>query len=282
MFFQKSGLTKSEIDALIDEKIDAVFSPIYRQIPIFMNFHYSVTGEYSEIVGALTGEIGNRMQTILFNQIGFEDKLKNGLDNIDIESKEKISGAMGRINENIKNKIGFSNNDMNLLTTTLNLTTQNVKNRFSNLTYKTVRGTGFGLGCATTGKLLSKTIGEKLAVKIAAKTAIKTSVKLGGVLGGASAGAGACAIGGPVAAAVCGAVSGVITWVTVDKLIVEIDEHFNRAEFEQELRIMVDEKKQEIKQGLKKSYANALATLSSEQKHQFKSGVVTPKDLMSN
>ena len=273
---------KSEIDTLIDETIDAVFTPVYGQIPKFVDFHYSVTGEYTELVDALSGEMGNRVQEILFKQVGFEANLQNEFTAITNLSQEKISGAMGRVNANIQNKIGLSNDDMNILTKTLRLTIQDVKNRFSSLEYSTIRGVGVTLGLTAAGTVLAKAMGKKLAVKVAAKTAVKTSAKAGGVLGGAGAAAGVCVPGGPVAAAACGFAGGVAAWFAVDKLIVEIDEHFNRDEFEQELRSMVDEQKQVIKNRLKNSYSAVLTTLADEQKNKIKSGVVTPKDLISN
>ena len=164
-----SSKTKSEIDALIDEKIDEVFRPVYGQIPKFTDFHYSVTGEYTEIIAALSGEMGNRIQVILFNQVGFEGNLQSGFNQITEQSKEKISSAMERINSNIQNKIGLGNEDMNLLTTILHLTIQDVKKRFSSLEYSTIRGVGLSLGLTGTGAVLAKTMGKKLAVKVAKK-----------------------------------------------------------------------------------------------------------------
>ena len=273
---------KSEINTLIDQKIDAVFDPVFGQIPKVADFHYSVTGEYSEIIAALGGEMGNRVQEILFTQVGFESNLQSEFTAITNISQEKISDAMGRVNANIQNKIGLSNDDMNILTKTLRLTIQDVKNRFSGLAYSTIRGGGVTLGLTAAGTVLSKTMGKKLAVKVAAKTSVKISAKAGGVLGGAGTAASICAAGGPVAAAACGVAGGVAAWFAVDKFIVEIDEHFNRDGFEQELRSMVYEQKQKIKNGLKNSYSAVLTTLADEQKNKIKSGVMTPKDLISN
>ena len=246
-----SSRAKSEIDTLIDEKIDAVFDPVYGQIPKFADFHFSVTGEYTEIVAALSGEMGNRVQEILFNQIGFENNLKNEFTKITEQSKETISAAMGRINTNIQSKVGLGNEDMNVLTTILHLTIQDVDNRFSSLEYSTIRGVGVTLGLTATGAVLAKTMSKKLAVKVAAKTAVKISAKAGGILSGAGMGASVCAVGGPLAAAACGLAGAVVAWVAVDKLIIEIDEHFNRDEFEQELRRLVDEQKKKLSKGLK-------------------------------
>ena len=271
---------KAEIEIFIDEKIDAVFDPLYEQIPKFAEFHYSVTGEYAEIIAALSGEMGNRVQDILFKEVGFESNLQNELAEIAQFSKDKISDAVERINDDIQNKIELSNDDINLLTKTLELTSQDVGNRFSSLEYSTIRGDGVTIGLTATGSVLAKTMGKKLATKVAGKVAVKTAAKAGGVLGGAGAGAAVCAPGGPIASAFCGFFGGVAVWLAVDKFIVEIDEHFNRDDFEKDLRDMVDEQKQEIKNGLKASYSAVIAIMMEEQKNKLKS--VTPKELISN
>lgn len=274
------GKAKAEIETFIDEKIDAVFDPLYGQIPKFAEFHYSVMGEYTEIFAALSGAMGNRVQDILFKEVGFENNLRNELAEITQFSKDKISGAGKRVNDDIQNKIELGNDDMNLLTRTLELTSQDVENRFSSLEYSTIRGAGVIAGLTATGSVLAKTMGKKLATKVAGKVAVKTAAKAGGVLGGAGVGAAVCAPGGPIASAFCGFFGGVAVWLAVDKFIVEIDEHFNRDDFEKDLRDMVDEQKQEIKNGLKASYSAVIAIMMEEQKNKLKS--VTPKELISN
>jgi hypothetical protein len=269
---------KSEIDMLIDEKIDVAFNKAYGQIPKFADFHYSVTGEYSEIVDILSGEMSNRVQEILFKQVGVEANLQNAFTDIADSSQKKIEKSIETTNYNIKIKINLSNNDINKFTKILELTTQDIKNRFRPLEYSTIRN----VRQKSMNIVLAKIIGKKLAVKITAKTSVKTAAKAGSILGGAGTGAGTCAVGGPIAAGVCGVVAGVVTWFVVDKLIVEIDEHFNRDEFEQELRSMLDEQKLEIKKGLKDSYSTILTTLADDQKNRIKSGVIIPKDLINN
>ena len=270
---------KGEIEAKIDEKIDAIFAPVYEQIPKFAEFHYSVTGEYTEIVAALAGQMGNQVQDILFKEVGFDGNLQKGLTEISHFSLDKISDSSAKINQDMKNKMELGDDDMNVLTKTLQLTTQDIRNRYTNLGYNTIRGAGVAMGLSATGTVLAKTMGKKLATKIAAKTAIKTTAKGASILGGAGAGVATCAVGGPLASGLCGFVGGVLTWIAVDKFIVEIDEHFNRDDFEKELRDMVDEQKQEIKKGLKDSYSTLITTFMEERKDKLKS--ITPAELVA-
>ena len=272
---------KSEIETLIDKKIDAVFNPVYGQIPKFADFHFSVTGEYTEIIAALSGDMSNRVLDVLFKEVGFERNLQNELDEINRLSKDKVSGAVKRINDDFQSKMELGNDDMNLLTKTLHLTDQDLRNRFYSREFSTIKGADVVMGISVTGTVLAKVMGKKLATKVAAKTAIKASAKGGSILGGAGGGALTCAVGGPVASALCGLLGAAVVWFAVDKVIIEIDEYFNRDYFEQELRNLVDEQKQEIKKGLKDYYSIVIATLADEQKNKIKSGV-TPKDLITN
>jgi hypothetical protein len=271
---------KGEIEVFIDKKIDAVFYPVYGQIPKFAEFHYSVKGEYKEIVAVLEGQMGDQVRDVLFKEVGFDGNLQKGLSEITGFSLDKIVVAGDRVNRDIQDKMALGDDDMNVMTKTLQLTTQDVKNRFTSLEYTTIRGAGVAIGFSATGNVLAKTMGKKLAAKIAAKTAVKATAKGATILGGAGTGAATCAVGGPVAAGVCGVVGGILSWFAVDKVIVEIDEHFNREDFEKELRKMVDEQKQEIKSGLKASYSTVIAVMRAEQKNKLKS--VTPNDLISN
>ena len=78
-----------------------------------------------------------------------------------------------------------------------------------------------------------------MATKIAAKAAIKGVAKGGSVLAAAGSGALICSWSGP-GAALCGIVGGTAAWFLTDAAIVNIDEYYNRAEFEAELRMIID------------------------------------------
>ncbi len=265
------------IEGNINEKIDEVFDPVYEQIPKFAEFHYSVTGEYTEIVAALSGKMGGQVQEVLFKEIGFDENLKQKLDSIHEFSKNTILVAGQTVNGNIQNTMALDDDEMNLLTKTLNLSTEDVKDRFTSLKYTTIRGAGMAMGLSATGSVLAKAMGKKLATKIATKAAVKAATKATTIVEGAGAGALGCAAGGPVASLICGIGGGALVWLTVDKFIVEIDEHFNREGFEKDLRDMVDEQKQEFKKGLKDFYASVITSLVEEQKNKLKS--VSPAEL---
>ena len=75
----------------------------------------------------------------------------------------------------------------------------------------------------------------QLWVKLLTKFGIKTGSKAGSALAAGGSATVACAWLG-VGAAACGVGAAILTWVTVDKIIIEIDEYLNRDEFETQLR----------------------------------------------
>ena len=101
----------------------------------------------------------------------------------------------------------------------------------------TVAATLAGSGALAT---VSSVIAAKLAAKIGVKAAAKGVAKGGGVLAGAGGGALACSWSGPGAIA-CGAIGGIAAWLITDAIVVNIDEYFNRDDFEVELRVLIDE-----------------------------------------
>lgn len=90
---------------------------------------------------------------------------------------------------------------------------------------------------------LAAAITAKVATKVIAKTAVGVAVKGTGIGGGAATGAAIGAFMGPVGAGVGGVLGGAVAWFAVDSAIVLIDELWNREEFEDDLRAMIDEER---------------------------------------
>jgi hypothetical protein len=73
-----------------------------------------------------------------------------------------------------------------------------------------------------------------LWTKLLVKFGIKTVAKGGTALAAGTSGSVICSPLGP-AALLCGAGAAIFTWFAVDKIVVEVDEHFNRKQFEKDL-----------------------------------------------
>jgi hypothetical protein len=103
-------------------------------------------------------------------------------------------------------------------------------------------GSGAAAG-AVSAKLLAQKAGATLVGKVAAKKGFQAAAAVAGKVAGkkggsiilsATAATALCSPGGPLAV-VCGVVAGAVTWLTVDKVMVEVDEALFRDEMRAEL-----------------------------------------------
>ena len=97
---------------------------------------------------------------------------------------------------------------------------------------------GAKIGQAMVTKVASKGLLKSAVAlwsKLLIKFGVKAAAKGGGALAAGATSAVACSPLGPVAF-LCGAGAAVVTWFAVDKIVVEVDEYFNRDEFEADLK----------------------------------------------
>ena len=226
-----------------DPLLDDVYEPVYAAIPDYADFHYSLVGEYSLLFMALQGGVGDDLQQRLFG--GFLQRTNSALDELELLSLElyksnldaEVSDALNA--ESAGAVLGASSQ--------LALDDAVARARLSIpiAGAASIVGSG-GLKALTAG------IATKLGTAIAAKATAKGAVKGGAALAGAGGGAAMCAWAGPFAA-ICGAGGGIFAWLLADGAIVNIAELFNRHEFEDDLRKLVDEHKAEMKRRIEQA-----------------------------
>lgn len=265
-----------DIADLVDKKVDELFAPVYLQVPKFASFHYSVPGEYSELASYLAGEIGKNMQRVLYDETDFERRLSETNEQISAAATKVLAQALSNIQTQMQQTIELKDEDMNILRQTMLLAMEDVEARYQD-GLLAVRGVGAaaGLGLSVAGlKLASKAIAKKVAAKAAAKGALK----VGGIAAGAGSGAAAGSVLGPVGTVIGGIVGATVAWVATDAVIIEIDEYFNRDEFEAELITMIDTQKTQLKDSITESYASLLQSLAEQNEKAF--DALTPADLI--
>ncbi|WP_330448587.1 hypothetical protein FLP41_15930 [Paracoccus marcusii] len=59
----------------IDPELDAAFAPVYAGIPRYMDFHYSLKGEWLELSASVLGQMESQLDEHLFT--GLEDRIAN-------------------------------------------------------------------------------------------------------------------------------------------------------------------------------------------------------------
>jgi hypothetical protein len=275
-----SEKSMKEIEVIIDNDIDALFCPVYEKIPEYSDFHYSLTGEYSEMFQILSSGLYKSVKRRLFDSVNFEQNLSIKLNQILNHSSEIINKSSKIANSKISSELNLSNSEfMEFSNEFIKISTNDMKERFSNFATMGIRVAtsikGFSLGMA--GTVLVKKICSKLTAKIIGKVVAKTGIKVGTELSGAGIGAGIGSIFGPAGTLIGGLIGGAITWFAVDKIIIEIDQYFNEEEFRDELRKLVDAYKNSMKNELKNIYRQALHKTANQLKDGYANIKSVPK-----
>jgi hypothetical protein len=238
--------------ALVNDRLDVAFQPVYDNIPTYLDFHYSVLGSYTEITAALSSELANVMIEHLFKGTDVDAALERLTQEVDETAKTRFAEAMAAIRGAAKEHLEFSSADLDLVEQIAPLTKPAINARLSN-EINAVRGAGL-VGGVVASRQFSKYAGRRLAKtfvgRLAAQGVRSAASKTTGGSAGAVTGAKVGLLCGPAAwicsplLAVGGAAIGI---VAAEALIVSLDEAINRESFEQELRRMLDQQKADIK-----------------------------------
>ena len=224
--------THETLQPEIDSLLDAVYAPAYAAIPAYADFHYSVLGEYTELTQAIVGNMSDSLLDRVF--AGFDTRLAAAAETLDLRFTQEYRSQLA---EEMARQV-----DPELLVLPLGTVTETVLEDATSRLYTSVPLAGVAVAAVGSGslKLLSAAVAGKLGAKITAKAAIKGAAKGGGALAGAGGSALACSWSGP-GALICGVVGGVAAWVLTDAVVINLDEFYNRDEFEVELRAIIDE-----------------------------------------
>ena len=234
-----SEAAKEAYNAVLpDISLADVYAPVYAAIPVYTNFHYSFYGEYVELGQAALGEMDAKLNETLFD--GFGARLDRKTKLLDQQFAEAYINAL-------QDRLYQEFPDDTLLGPATEAAIEG-----------SIRRVKFTVPIASVssvmaGRLATKVIAKKIAARVAAKAAMKGGGKIAAVLTGGSAGALVCAWTGPVAV-VCGAGAGIATWFAVDAVIINLDEYFNRDEFEADLRQLIDDDREAREQLLMEAW----------------------------
>lgn len=266
----------TEIKQVVSERIDAAFAPVYQQIPAFLDFHYTVVGEYTELTASFSDGIGTELERILFNEVRFNERLNDAIDTIQHDGDALLSSMLARVNDKLQQSLELDDSEMAVLSSVVTLSMDDAAKRFggSDLLLK---GAGAAVGTGAVTAAVMKTIGKKLTTKLAAKTAGKAAVKATGFGSGAASGAAAGLLCGPAAwicAPVAAVAVGTAFWVATDKVVIEVDEYFNREAFEAEIRSAIDQEKDRIKKQLAELYRKRLQQILEDNETKLE-GITT-------
>ena len=224
--FNKANAAAIKItSSQVEQMVEAAFEPVYKAIPIYTDWHYSVWGSYVELGNAAMGDSEKQLQERLL--VGLEQRLNEANVRLDGMFEKEFKSTL-----NIEfDSLATGGSPLGPLT----------KKIYSDAAKQTATTLVF-VASGAVAKPLATAIVKIISAKIAASVTIKLGAKGAGVLTGFGGGALACAWAGPAAAA-CAVAGGVAAWFAVDAIVNSLDELISRDEFEKTLTEVITKTK---------------------------------------
>jgi hypothetical protein len=252
----------SDLNTSIAYEVNEAFSPVYGNIDTFLNFHYSVLGEYTELVAVVSNEIDSTIKEKLFGE-GFTQ-------NMEILKEEVSQKYIKTLKIHLEDIDTLATTDINKtlnaqIFATLN---EDIEARTSLQVMKLASIIGtitvVKIIAIVTAKIIAKT-----ASKLALKSAIKSTAKIT-----ASTTAGTAGLGCGPLAWICSPVAATVAWFGTDALIISADEYMNRDVFKQDLIAMLDIEKKALTEKLQNAYTQQFEEDSLFIQKSFKNTIV--------
>lgn len=261
----------SELDASINELMEASdigFQRMAANVDGYLDWYYSLTGEYARIAALATGVLEKQMVEKLESYLMKENAFGPIQKSID-DALKKNQQLRTKYLESVDQIL--AENRIQPTTAQVEISQQSPLDALKqppshsvivNLENRLLLSGGAGAAGAVTGaiagKVTAKVVG-KGAIKLGAQALIKvTAGKAVSVLGGAAAGAASGAAigsvipgaGTAIGAAVGGVIGGITVGVTVEKLLLMLEESFSREEFKRQILEAIEEARVEYKESL--------------------------------
>lgn len=232
---------KQRASADVDKAVDEVFADVERGVDRYLDWYFTVIGEYERLAAMATGDFANMMASELnrnlFVDTRLDDRLEEARQRIAGDSQKQLTELAGHFAGKIKNEFAATPCQMGALD--MSALGDLDRDQFR---AKVAAGGGVLAGTVT-AKLAAKKTAGVVASKLAAKKTFKVAAGLVGKVAAKKAGtialsaAGATAICSPTGplAIVCGIGAGIVTWLTIDKVAIEIDKKRFRDEMRAEI-----------------------------------------------
>jgi len=261
-------------DRRIDSELDALFARIEPGVDAYLDWYFTLLGEYERLAALATGGfvdlMGKQLERHLFRDTGFAEQLETLDAAIRLDSSRALADAADRLGQETrtlaaKQPCALSGLDLGSFgAAALPDAILGDLNRDATRA-ATALGGGAAAGAAA-AKLLAKQTGGAVAAKLAAKKGFQTAAALAGkvaakkggsILLSAAGAATLCSPGGP-AAAICGILAGTAAWLAVDKALVEIDEARLRQEMRGEILETLNAQKPVLAAAIKSAQGAAI------------------------
>jgi len=247
------------INDTIDKSVEKLFAPVYNNIDTFLDFHYSVIGEYTELGLAATGRIEQSIRDRLFGS-----EFTASLSSATLAIESKFLSEL-HLHKELIGSYATKDIDRELNSNLLNILRRDINSSID--TQKKKIATMLGIGVSY--KVLVATLSTKIAAKLSSKLVMKGAIKGGSKLSAAGIGATTGAVCGP-AAIVCSPLFAAVAWFGTDAIIITGDEYLHRDEFREEIIESLIQQKEVLKKQYKKIYTDSFSQESSNIISEYK------------
>ncbi|GAA7564961.1 hypothetical protein HpMMM14_04580 [Helicobacter pylori] len=238
--------SKDKMYSKVDAQIDNLFDPIEHNVDKFLDWHYSLKGNYSELALLATKKLGLSVEDALFNKLqekflgaDYKQRLQTMTDNISNafisllhqhkKDAEKIAtqgvADISQVVESLKNIDDQIERDLKL-----------------KMGFAAAIGATAGVGAGKLMKRLVPKLVEKLGTKLGAKFLTKFGIAVGGVL----------------------------STLGADAAFNYVDEWLHRDEFKKEILNNINEAKKNLKESYKTDFDNSITKFSQELQKDLK------------
>lgn len=233
--------SKDKMYSKVDAQIDNLFDPIENNVDKFLDWHYSLKGNYSELALLVAKKLGLSVEDALFNKLqekflgaDYKQRLQTMTDNISNafisllrqhkKDTEKIAtqgvADIPQVVESLKNIDDRTERDLKL-----------------KMGFAAAIGATAGVGAGKLMKKLAPKLVEKLGTKLGAKFLAKFGIAVGG---------------------------GVLSTLGADVAFNYIDEWLHRDDFKKEILNNINEAKKNLKENYKTGFDNSITKFSQE------------------
>ncbi|GAA7078014.1 hypothetical protein VN0426_05450 [Helicobacter pylori] len=230
--------SKDKMYSKVDAQIDNLFDPIENNVDKFLDWHYSLKGNYSELALLVAKKLGLSVEDALFNKLqekflgaDYKQRLQTMTDNISDafisllrqhkKDTEKIAtqgvAGISQVAESLKNIDDRTERDVEL-----------------KMDFAAAIGLTAGMGAGALMKRLAPNLVEKLGTKLGAKFLAKFGIAVGGVL----------------------------STLGADVAFNYIDEWLHRDDFKKEILNNINEVKKNLKESYKTGFDNSITKFS--------------------
>ncbi|WP_154481330.1 hypothetical protein [Helicobacter pylori] len=250
--------SKDKMYSKVDAQIDNLFDPIENNVDKFLDWHYSIKGDYSELALFVAKKLGLSVEDALFNKLqekflgaDYKQRLKTMTDNISDayisllcqhkKDTEKIAtqgvADIPQVAEFLKNIDDRTERDVEL-----------------KMGFAAAIGATAGVGAGKLMEKLAPKLVEKLGTKLGAKVGAKFLAKFGIAVGG------------------------VLSTLGADVAFNYIDEWLHRDDFKKEILNNINEMKKNLKESYKISFDNSITKFSQGLQEDLKNaGTISVK-----